>query len=141
MAQETPLAQHFPRTLEALAAAEIVRIDGKPVELFFSRLRPGTHIPPHFGGSNNRITIHLPLIVPGECSIRVGDEFHAWREGELFAFDDSFEHEAWNQADSDRVVLIFESPHPDLSAVERQCVEFAIERRGQWLRERAVPAE
>jgi len=141
MAQETPLAQHFPRTLEALAGAEIVRIDGKPVELFFSRLRPGTHIPPHFGGSNNRITIHLPLIVPGECSIRVGDEFHAWREGELFAFDDSFEHEAWNHADSDRVVLIFESPHPDLSAVERQCVEFAIERRGQWLRERAVPAE
>lgn len=141
VAQEMPFAKHFPRTLEALSAAEIVRIDGRPVELFFSRLRPGAHIPPHFGGANNRITIHLPLIVPGDCSIRVGDQLHSWREGELFAFDDSFEHEAWNRADSERVVLIFESPHPDLSPIERQCVEYALERRGQWLRERTVPAE
>jgi len=137
--QETPLAKLFPRTLEALAAADIVRLDGRPVELFFSRLRPGAHIPPHFGAANNRITVHLPLIVPGSCSIRVGQELHTWQEGELFAFDDSFEHEAWNRADADRVVLIFESPHPDLSAAERNCVEHAIERRGRWLRSRSAP--
>jgi len=140
LGQELPLAQAFPKTLAALAAADVVRLEGRPVELFFSRLKPGAHIPPHHGIANNRITVHLPLIVPGDCEIRVGSERHAWREGELFAFDDSFEHEAWNRAGSDRVVLIFEAHHPDLGASERAAIEYAIEARGRWLRERRVPA-
>lgn len=136
-AMETPFASLFPRTLEALEAADVVRVDnGKAVELFFSRLKPGAHIPPHFGCANNRITVHLPLIVPGDCAIRVGGETHVWREGELFAFDDSFEHEAWNRAESDRVVLIFEAHHPDLTADERFAVEKAFEIRGLWVRNR-----
>ena len=139
-AQETPFAKLFPQTLKALEVADIVRIDGKPMELFFSRLRPGAHIPPHCGAANSRITIHLPLIVPGNCSIRIGDDVHEWREGELFAFDDSFEHEAWNRATSDRVVLIFESHHPDLRPEERAAIQFAFEERGRWLRERRIPS-
>ncbi len=139
-ALETPFAKLFPRTLKALEAADVVRIDGNPMELFFSRLQPGAHIPPHCGAANNRITIHLPLIVPGDCSICVGDEVHEWREGELFAFDDSFEHEAWNRASSDRVVLIFESHHPDLRPEERAAIEFAFAERGRWLRERRIPS-
>ena len=78
--------------------------------------------------------------MPGDCEIRVGNEMHAWREGELFAFDDSFEHEAWNRSSEDRVVLIFESHHPDLSRDERRAIEYAIEARGRWLKERRVPA-
>ena len=140
VAEETPFAKLFPKTLKALEAADVVRVDGRPVELFFSRLKPGTHIPPHFGIANNRVTIHLPLIVPGDCEIRVGNEVHAWREGELFAFDDSFEHEAWNRSSADRVVLIFESHHPDLRLEERRAIEYAIEARGRWLKERRVPA-
>jgi len=140
LAQELPAAARFPRTQAALAAADVVRVEGRPVELFFSRLRPGTHIPPHFGVANNRITVHLPIIVPGDAEIRVGAARHAWREGELFAFDDSFEHEAWNRADADRVVLIFEAHHPDLRPEERAAIERAIEVRGRWLRERRVPA-
>ena len=140
VAEETPFARLFPKTLKALEAADVVRVDGRPVELFFSRLKPGTHIPPHFGIANNRMTIHLPLIVPGDCEIRVGNEMHTWREGELFAFDDSFEHEAWNRSSEDRVVLIFESHHPDLSPDERRAIEYAIEARGRWLKERRVPA-
>jgi tetratricopeptide (TPR) repeat protein len=139
-AQETPFARLFPRTLRALEAADVVRIEGRPMELFFSRLKPGAHIPPHFGVANNRLTVHLPLIVPDGCAIRVGTEVHAWREGELFAFDDSFEHEAWNRSDQDRAVLIFESHHPDLSPAERDAVEYVFEARGRWLRERRIPA-
>src|SRR5262249_50224368 len=105
-------------------------------EMFFSRLKPGAHIPPHFGCANNRLTVHLPLIVPGDCTIRVGDQVHAWREGELFAFDDSFEHEAWSRSDKDRVVLIFESHHPDLRPDERFAVEHAFASRGRWLSDR-----
>lgn len=137
---ETPFARLFPRTLAALEAADLARIEGRPVELLFSRLRPGAHIPPHFGIGNHRITVHLPLIVPGHCEIRVGSARHAWREGELFAFDDSFEHEAWIRSDRDRVVLIFETNHPDLSPDERAAIEYAIGLRGNWLRERRVPS-
>ena len=137
--EETPFARLFPKTLAALEAADIVRVEGRPVELFFSRLQPSAHIPPHFGAANNRITIHLPLLVPGDCEIRVGRMRHAWREGELFAFDDSFEHEAWNRAAEDRVVLIFEAHHPDLNAAERAAIEHAIGYRARWLKERRVP--
>lgn len=139
-AEEMPWVRHFPKTLKALEAADVVRVDGgKPIELFFSRLKPRTHIPPHFGAANNRLTAHLPLIVPDGCSIRVGDEVHVWHEGELFAFDDSFEHEAWNRSERERVVLIFESHHPDLSAAERAAVEYTFEARGRWLKQRRLP--
>jgi aspartyl/asparaginyl beta-hydroxylase (cupin superfamily) len=137
--RETPFARLFPRTLAALESADVVRVEGRPVELFFSRLKPGAHIPPHFGAANNRITVHLPLIVPGEAEIRIGSARHRWREGELFAFDDSYEHEAWNRADADRVVLIFEAHHPDLQPSERAAIEHAIAWRGRWLQERRVP--
>jgi Flp pilus assembly protein TadD len=140
-AQATPLLSHFPRTLQALQAADVVRVEGgNAIEMFFSIMRPRAHIPPHFGAANNRLTVHLPLIAPAGCSIRVGDETHTWREGELFAFDDSFEHEAWNTSDQDRVVLIFESHHPDLNAAERAAVEHAFETRGRWLKERRLPS-
>lgn len=139
-ARETPFARLFPRTLKALENADVVRVEnGTPVEMFFSRLKPGTHIPPHFGACNNRLTVHLPLIVPDDCAIRVRDDVHVWREGEIFAFDDSFEHEAWNRSNSERVVLIFESHHPDLSADERRAIEHCFEGRGRWLRARRVP--
>ncbi|MEZ5498864.1 MAG: aspartyl/asparaginyl beta-hydroxylase domain-containing protein [Steroidobacteraceae bacterium] len=139
-AQEAPNARLFPRTLQALEAADIVRVEGgTPIELFFSRLKPGTHIPPHYGACNNRLTVHLPLIVPEACAIRVRDDVHAWREGEIFAFDDSFEHEAWNRSDRDRVVLIFESHHPELSTIERFAIERAFEARGRWLKHRRIP--
>jgi len=139
LAEPTALAGRFPKTLAALADVDVVRIAGKPMELFFSRLKPGTHIPPHFGIANNRITVHLPLIVPGDCEIRVGNLKHRWREGEIMAFDDSFEHEAWNRASADRVVLIFEAHHPDLARAEREAIQSAIDARGRWLRERRVP--
>jgi aspartyl/asparaginyl beta-hydroxylase (cupin superfamily) len=103
-------------------------------------LRPGAHIPPHFGTENQRITVHLPLIVPGECEIRVGSARHAWREGEVFAFDDSFEHEAWNRSGQDRVVLIFQAHNPDLRPEERAAIEYAIGARHRWIKERRVPS-
>lgn len=139
-AVEQPAARLFPRTLAAIAGADVFRVaHERPMEVFFSRLAPGTHIPPHCGVSNHRVTVHLPLIVPGGCTIRVGEHIHAWQEGKLFAFDDSFEHEAWNRGGSERVVLIFETFHPDLDAAERLAIERSYARRGEWLRGRRIP--
>lgn len=135
------LAPHFPETLEAIENVPLVKADDAPLEVFFSALKPGTHIPPHHGLANSRLTVHLPLVVPENCGIRVGKDAHTWTEGEVFAFDDSFEHEAWNRAEDDtRVVLIFEAWHPDLSPDEQAAVTASFESRLAWLRSRKIPA-
>ena len=85
----------------------------------FSLLRPGARITPHNGMFNTRLICHLPLIVPPGCGFRVGNEIREWEVGKLIVFDDSIEHEAWNDSDRDRVVLIFDVWRPELSAQER----------------------
>jgi len=137
-AAKLPAAALFPETVRALEGVPLVRVDGVPMEVFFSRLRPGAHIPPHHGLTNTRVTVHLPLIVPEGCSIRVAKTVHAWREGKAFAFDDSYEHEAWNRSDSARVVLIFEAHQPDLTEHERNAIEQAYAYRTRWLDSRIL---
>lgn len=122
-AQETDDTHRFPKTLAALEDIDLVKKSGLPLEAFFSVLKPGTHIPPHFGLTNTRLTVHLPLILPDQCAIRVGENTYEWQIGVPLAFDDSFEHEAWNKSDETRVVMIFEIPHPDLSTLEQQTIE------------------
>jgi aspartyl/asparaginyl beta-hydroxylase (cupin superfamily) len=89
----------------------------------FSALAPHTQIPPHHGETNARLVVHLPLIVPEGCRYRVGFEHRQWRVGEILAFDDSIEHEARNDSDELRVVLIFDVWNPLLSPAEREMVQ------------------
>jgi len=91
-------------------------------EAFFSILKPGTHIPPHFGLSNLKLAVHLALLIPASCGIRVGAETRHWEEGKCLIFDDSFEHEAWNRSAELRAVLIVEAWNPGLSGVEREAI-------------------
>ena len=91
---------------------------GEPMTAQFSALRAGAHIPAHCGISNAFLTAHLGLIVPQGCSIRVGNEKRQWSEGRGFVFDDSFEHEVWNEGDSRRIVFIARFYHPALTESE-----------------------
>lgn len=111
-----------PKTAAALAALPSAHIPGRSPSAFFSILRPKTHIPAHTGVTNTRAIIHLPLIVPVGCRFRVGGETREWREGEAFAFDDTIEHEAWNDSDEVRAVLIFDVWNPHLSDSEQQLI-------------------
>ena len=82
---------------------------------FFSILAPGKHIPAHRGAYNGVLRFHLGLIVPEpheRCRIRVGNEYRSWREGEALIFDDSFNHEVWNDTEGYRVVLFVDFPRP-----------------------------
>ena len=82
---------------------------------FFSILAPGKHIPAHRGAYNGILRYHLGLIVPEpreRCRIRIGDRYHAWAEGESLIFDDSFNHEVWNDTDGYRVVLFVDFTRP-----------------------------
>jgi aspartyl/asparaginyl beta-hydroxylase (cupin superfamily) len=109
-----------PQTAAALAAVPRAELPGRAPSAFFSLLRPKTSIPPHTGVSNTRAIIHLPLIVPDGCGFRVGGETRQWRVGEAFAFDDTIEHEAWNESDELRAVLIFDVWNPHLTETEKR---------------------
>ena len=115
-------AARCPDTMAALRAVPLCRIAGRTPAVLFSLLRPGTRIRPHHGFTNARLIGHLPLLVPEDCALRVGNETRPWREGELAVFDDSMEHEAWNLSKELRVVLLFDIWRPELTDRERALV-------------------
>ncbi len=115
-------AVRCPRTFAAVKDLPLCRIDGRTPSVLFSLLRPGARIPPHHGFMNARLIVHLPVIVPVQCTLRVGSETRAWREGELMFFDDSIEHEAWNLSQEPRIVLILDVWRPELTATERSLI-------------------
>ena len=89
--------------------ALIEQIDGL-VTAGFSKLEPRTHIRPHCGYTNQVLRCHLPLKVPalGRCELRVGHDVRAWQLGHCLVFDDTTEHEAWNDTEEDRIVLLMD---------------------------------
>jgi aspartate beta-hydroxylase len=112
-----------PRTSAVLDSLDLCRIPGQTPEICFSVLQPGTHILPHYGVTNTRTVMHLPLIVPSECALNLVDRgSHHWKEGELVMFDDTFLHEAWNRSNSVRMILLMDCWNPYLTAVEREAV-------------------
>jgi len=115
-----------PRTAATLSALPQVHIPGRGPTAFFSMLEARTRIPPHTGVTNARLTVHLPLIVPPNCRFRVGGETREWRAGTAWVFDDTIEHEAWNDSDVPRAILIFDVWNPELTALERDLVRETI---------------
>ncbi|QIG46584.1 aspartyl/asparaginyl beta-hydroxylase domain-containing protein [Nordella sp. HKS 07] len=82
---------------------------------WFSILGPGYHIPAHRGVTKGILRAHLGLIIPKDaekCRLRVGDKIQVWRPGEIFVFDDTYEHEVWNDTDEERVILLFDFDRP-----------------------------
>ncbi len=129
-----------PATAAALAQTPQVDIPGRGPTAFFSILDAHTHIPPHTGSTNARLTVHLPLILPGTCRFRVGAATREWRSGEAWVFDDTIEHEAWNDADAPRAILIFDVWNPQLTPLERDLVREATVVFAEYNRpEGAVP--
>ena len=115
-------AARCPTTMAALREVPLCRMEGRTPSVLFSLLRPGAHIQPHHGFTNVRLICHLPLIVPGKCALRVGNETREWHERELLIFDDSIEHEAWNSSSELRVILLFDIWRPEVSQDERALV-------------------
>ena len=111
-----------PRTAAIIESVPMLDIPGKGPTAMFSVLKPHTRIPPHTGATNARTTVHLGLVIPPDCRFRVGAETREWAEGECWAFDDTIEHEAWNDSGSPRAILIVDSWNPLLTEEERQAV-------------------
>lgn len=118
-------ARRCPRTMALLA-----KIPGCTTA-FFSILSPGKHIPPHRGAWAGVLRLHLGLIVPEpaqSCRIRIADQVHTWQEGRCLVFDDTYNHQVWNDTDGFRVVLFvdFERPlHWPLSWLNHKLLHLA----------------
>jgi aspartyl/asparaginyl beta-hydroxylase (cupin superfamily) len=123
-----------PRTSAALEAVPMACTPNLSPTAMFSTLEPYTAIPPHNGETNVRLIVHLPLIIPPGCWFRVGNETREWQPGKAFAFDDSVEHEAHNDSDQLRAILIFDVWNPYLSAAERELVAAALNGLGSYYR-------
>ena len=119
-------ARHCPKTMAAIARLPQPHVAGASPNAMFSLLAPRTRIPPHTGVANTRLVCHLALIVPDGCGFRVGASQREWRPGEAFVFDDTIEHEAWNDSDELRVVLICDLWPPALSPAAREAVAAVI---------------
>lgn len=102
-------AQRCPETMKVLQA-----IPGCTTA-FFSILSPHKHIPPHRGAWAGVLRLHLGLIVPEpreRCHIRIADQNHTWQEGRCLVFDDTYNHQVWNDTDGVRVVLFVDFERP-----------------------------
>jgi beta-hydroxylase len=102
-------ARSCPETMRLLG-----RIPGLKTA-FFSILSPRKHIPAHRGAWNGILRFHLGLMIPepaAKCRIRIGNDYYSWSEGEALIFDDTFNHEVWNDTDGYRVVLFVDFARP-----------------------------
>lgn len=109
-----------PKTVALLRNIPMCEIANFAPNVVFSLLSPKTRIPAHSGDTNARLIVHLPLIVPNGCRFRVGNDVREWQEGKAWVFDDTINHEAWNDSDDLRVILMIDIWNPNLSAPERE---------------------
>ncbi len=92
--------------------------------IYLSRLRPHTQVSAHRGGTNSRLRLHLGIRIPeGDCGMRVDNKTLSWEAGKTIVFDDFYEHEVWNNTDQERLILLVDIWHPELTDQERICLD------------------
>jgi aspartate beta-hydroxylase len=118
-ARNDAACEQCPQTAALLDRLPLARQPGFAPTVVFSVLDARTHIPPHTGSTNARALVHLPLVLPGPARFRVGNETRDWKMGQAWVFDDTIEHEAWNDADQPRAIMILDVWNPNLGESER----------------------
>jgi aspartate beta-hydroxylase len=121
-----------PKTCAVLSQLPMCDVPGYAPGAYFSVLKPHTRLPPHTGTTNTRSIVHLPLIIPQGCQFRVGAQARQWEKGQAWVFDDTIEHDAWNDSDQVRIILIFDIWNPFLTAAERDLVRAMTIGRGRY---------
>lgn len=132
-ARQDDICARCPGTAALLERLPMADQPGFAPTAVFSALEPHTHIPPHTGSSNVRLLCHLPLILPGPARFRVGNTTRDWNMGEAWVFDDTIEHEAWNDADALRVILIFDVWNPYLAEGEKAMITAMMQAQRRYM--------
>jgi aspartate beta-hydroxylase len=124
-----------PRTSAVLSGLPLDHVRDHGPEVCFSIMRPGAHIAPHRGVTNARAVLHLGLDIPDDCALHlVGVETLTWQRGTCWAFDDTFEHEAWNRSDATRAILLGDIWNPHLRQAEREALAQLVAAIGDYNR-------
>jgi aspartyl/asparaginyl beta-hydroxylase (cupin superfamily) len=121
-----------PHTSAVLARLPMCDVPDYAPGAYFSVLQPHTRLPPHTGTTNTRSIVHLPLVVPDGCHFRVGAQTRTWEKARAWVFDDTIEHEARNDSDQVRIILIFDIWNPLLTSAERNLVRAMTVARGRF---------
>ena len=119
----------FPKTAKAIHDC------GVPVsEVFFASMKGPSSIKLHTDFTNFVLTSHLPLIIPcngqNKCRLTIGDETREWINGKIMVFDTSLLHDAVNESNEMRYILMMRIWHPELTLVERQALQFTFDCLG-----------
>lgn len=110
-----------PVSSHIIDSLDLCRIPNQAPEICFSIIRPKTLLKAHHGVTNARLVMHLPLLIPKDCHLNlIGVGEHQWREGELVMFDDTYLHEARNDSNQPRIVLLMDCWNPELTVPERE---------------------
>lgn len=131
--RQADVCARCPGTTALLESLPMARQDSFAPTAVFSALEPHTHIPPHTGSANVRLLCHLPLVLPGPARFRVGNTTRDWKIGQAWVFDDTIEHEAWNDADALRVILIFDVWNPFLAEGEKALITAMMQAQRQYM--------
>ena len=113
-------ADHRANQARCPTLNRLLQADRSVTSAAFSILEGGKHIPAHRGPFRGILRYHLPLVIPPESAgrpsnrLRVDGEHHALREGEGLLWDDTYEHEAWNDSASPRAVLLLDVFRPEM---------------------------
>lgn len=104
------VCESFPALCEVISSLPETRL--KNGQIKFSILAAGAHIKPHSGPTNRRLRMHCGMTVPPSTEIRIRTETRTWEKNKCFVFDESCEHEVWNNSTDPRVVLIVDFVNP-----------------------------
>ncbi len=109
-------------------------------DIKFSRLEPWARIYPHSGPVNYKLRMHLSIEANPHAVLHIRPDITlSWREeGNVFIFDETFEHEVWNNATSRRTVLIVDLWHPDLDSSVRKKIMRGRRREGGVVVEKKI---
>lgn len=132
-AKQDDICERCPGTAALLESLPMAHQPGFAPTAVFSALQAHTHIPPHTGSANVRLLCHLPLILPGPARFRVGNTTRDWKMGQAWVFDDTIEHEAWNDADALRVILIFDIWNPFLAEGEKALITAMMQAQRRFM--------
>jgi aspartyl/asparaginyl beta-hydroxylase (cupin superfamily) len=121
-----------PRTAELLSQVPRPEMPHVAPTVFYSVLDARSRTRPHHGVTNARLIVHLPLITPPHCRLRVGSEVREWQAGTAWVYDDTIENEAVNESDRPNALLIFDVWNPYLSGAERELLAAATQAYGDY---------
>ena len=63
----------------------------------------------------------------------MGNTTRDWKMGQAWVFDDTVEHEAWNDADQMRVILIFDVWNPFLTEAEKALITAMLHAQRDYM--------